>query len=76
MLTEARPPAGLHVVNTQSVPGLPGCETLGSVGHLQMFTQLWRARLISPATSLHQHFHRFYFTSLTFNLICCRYYII
>ncbi|XP_077286731.1 C2 domain-containing protein 5 [Arctopsyche grandis] len=58
MLTEARPPAGLHVVNTQSVPGLPGCETLGSVGHLQMFTQLWRARLMSPTTSLHQHFHR------------------
>lgn len=58
MLTEARPPAGVHVVNTQSVPGLPSCETLGSVAHLQMFTQLWRARLASPTTSLHQHFHR------------------
>lgn len=59
MLTEARPPAGLHVVNTQSVPGLPACENLGSVAHLQMFTQLWRARLSSPPTLLYPHFHRF-----------------
>ncbi|XP_068155466.1 C2 domain-containing protein 5 isoform X1 [Drosophila tropicalis] len=42
LLMEPYPPEGFHVVNTQSVPGMQEMDT---VKNLQMFTQVWRARL-------------------------------
>lgn len=42
LLMEAYPPEGFHVVNTQSVPGMLEME---AVKNLQMFTQVWRAKL-------------------------------
>ncbi|XP_065165610.1 uncharacterized protein [Atheta coriaria] len=51
---EPRPPDGFHVVNTEHVPGL---EDLEIVKNLQMFTQIWRAK-IPPPFDLDKHFHR------------------
>ncbi|XP_050317871.1 C2 domain-containing protein 5 isoform X1 [Bactrocera neohumeralis] len=42
LLMETYPPEGFHVVNTQSVPGMLEME---AVKNLQMFTQVWRAKL-------------------------------
>ncbi|XP_037944747.1 C2 domain-containing protein 5 isoform X2 [Teleopsis dalmanni] len=42
LLMEPYPPEGFHVVNTQSVPGMVDME---AVKNLQMFTQVWRAKL-------------------------------
>ncbi|XP_032576344.1 C2 domain-containing protein 5 isoform X2 [Drosophila sechellia] len=42
LLMEPYPPEGFHVVNTQQVPGMLEMDT---VKNLQMFTQVWRARL-------------------------------
>ncbi|XP_030376595.1 C2 domain-containing protein 5 isoform X4 [Scaptodrosophila lebanonensis] len=42
LLMEPYPPEGFHVVNTQQVPGMVDME---AVKNLQMFTQVWRARL-------------------------------
>lgn len=42
LLMEPYPPEGFHVVNTQQVPGM---QDLEAVKNLQMFTQVWRARL-------------------------------
>ncbi|XP_032312310.1 C2 domain-containing protein 5 isoform X3 [Drosophila ananassae] len=42
LLMEPYPPEGFHVVNTQQVPGMVEMDT---VKNLQMFTQVWRARL-------------------------------
>ncbi|XP_030572145.1 C2 domain-containing protein 5 isoform X2 [Drosophila novamexicana] len=42
LLMEPYPPEGFHVVNTQQVPGM---LELDGVKNLQMFTQVWRARL-------------------------------
>ncbi|KAH8360097.1 hypothetical protein KR093_010669 [Drosophila rubida] len=42
LLMEPYPPEGFHVVNTQQVPGM---LDLDAVKNLQMFTQVWRARL-------------------------------
>ncbi|XP_020713746.1 C2 domain-containing protein 5 isoform X2 [Ceratitis capitata] len=42
LLMETYPPEGFHVVNTQSVPGMLDIE---AVKNLQMFTQVWRAKL-------------------------------
>ncbi|XP_053967749.1 uncharacterized protein LOC128869237 isoform X1 [Anastrepha ludens] len=42
LLMETYPPEGFHVVNTQSVPGMLDME---AVKNLQMFTQVWRAKL-------------------------------
>ncbi|XP_023035590.1 C2 domain-containing protein 5 isoform X2 [Drosophila willistoni] len=42
LLMEPYPPEGFHVVNTQNVPGMQEMDT---VKNLQMFTQVWRARL-------------------------------
>ncbi|XP_036228993.2 C2 domain-containing protein 5 isoform X4 [Bactrocera oleae] len=42
LLMETYPPEGFHVVNTQSVPGILEME---AVKNLQMFTQVWRAKL-------------------------------
>ncbi|XP_017142130.1 C2 domain-containing protein 5 isoform X1 [Drosophila miranda] len=42
LLMEPYPPEGFHVVNTQQVPGMLEMDTVKS---LQMFTQVWRARL-------------------------------
>lgn len=42
LILEPSPPEGYHVVNTQSLPGL--CD-LEIARNLQMFTQVWRAKL-------------------------------
>uniref|UniRef100_A0A0A1WTX3 Uncharacterized protein KIAA0528 n=1 Tax=Zeugodacus cucurbitae TaxID=28588 RepID=A0A0A1WTX3_ZEUCU len=42
LLMETYPPEGFHVVNTQSVPGMLEME---AVKNLQMFSQVWRAKL-------------------------------
>lgn len=54
LVMEPRPPDGFHVVNTESVPGL---EDLEVVKNLQMFTQIWRAKLV-PQYSLRKHVHK------------------
>ncbi|EZA55949.1 hypothetical protein X777_03634 [Ooceraea biroi] len=41
-LMDDRPPDDFHVVNTQTIPGL---EDLEIVRNLQMFTQVWRAKI-------------------------------
>lgn len=57
MLMESRPPDGFHVVNTQTIPGL---EDLEIVRNLQMFTQLWRAKIPAgqPASVSTKYFGR------------------
>lgn len=54
LLMEPTPPDGFHVVNTELVPGLDDLEI---VKNLQMFTQVWRAKL-HPQSHLDKHFHR------------------
>jgi uncharacterized protein YbjQ (UPF0145 family) len=57
LLIDPCPPEGFYVVNTKTVPGLDEQEI---VRNLQMFTQVWRAKI--PAGQLtcvfSQHFHR------------------
>lgn len=55
LLMEQRPPDGFHVVNTHSVPGLHDLEV---VRNLQMFTQVWRAKLSlnQQKTNFAKHF--------------------
>ncbi|XP_053697644.1 C2 domain-containing protein 5 isoform X2 [Sabethes cyaneus] len=57
LLMEPCPPDGFVVVNTQTVPGQHDLEV---VRNLQMFTQIWRAKLptIQPNTSFSKHFQR------------------
>lgn len=57
MLMENCPPEGFHVVNTQMVPGLHDLEI---VRNLQMFTQVWRAKIpMHQANSnFSKHFQR------------------
>ncbi|XP_018327018.1 C2 domain-containing protein 5 isoform X4 [Agrilus planipennis] len=45
LLMEPQPPDGFHVVNTEQVPGLTELEI---VKNLQMFMQIWRAKLHPP----------------------------
>lgn len=54
LLRETRPPDGFHVVNTEFVPGL---EELEIVKNLQMFVQIWRAKVQIPY-NLDRHFER------------------
>lgn len=54
LLRDIRPPDGFHVVNTEFVPGL---EELEIVKNLQMFVQIWRAKLQVPY-NLYKHFER------------------
>uniref|UniRef100_U5EQC8 Putative ca2+-dependent phospholipid-binding protein n=1 Tax=Corethrella appendiculata TaxID=1370023 RepID=U5EQC8_9DIPT len=56
-LTESCPPEGFHVVNTQAVPGLYDLE---AVRNLQMFTQVWRAKLPmnQPNSTFSKNFNR------------------
>lgn len=54
LLMETCPPDGFHVVNTEFVPGL---EELEIVKNLQMFTQIWRAKVQTPC-NLDKHFQR------------------
>lgn len=51
---EPRPPDGFHVVNTEHVPGL---DELEIVKNLQMFTQIWKAKIQYPY-HLDKHFHK------------------
>ncbi|XP_055541044.1 C2 domain-containing protein 5 isoform X2 [Wyeomyia smithii] len=57
LLMEPCPPDGFVVVNTQTVPGQHELEV---VRNLQMFTQIWRAKLPTnqPNTSFSKHFQR------------------
>lgn len=57
LLMEQCPPDGFHVVNTQTVPGLHDLEV---VRNLQMFTQIWRAKLSlnQQGTNFPRHFQR------------------
>jgi hypothetical protein len=57
LLIEPRTPDGFDVVNTEIVPGLSNLEI---VCNLQMFTQIWRARMnaCQGSKSLSKHFHR------------------
>lgn len=58
LLMEPSPPEGFHVVNTQSVPGLQDLEV---VRNLQMFTQIWRAKLScnqQGSSNFAKHFQR------------------
>lgn len=57
MLIEQRPPDGFQVVNTETVPG---SDELELAKNLQMFTQVWRARipLTQPASYFDKHFQK------------------
>lgn len=57
LLMEPCPPDGFHVVNTQTVPGLNDLEV---VRNLQMFTQVWRAKLTlnQQGSNFPRHFQR------------------
>lgn len=63
LLIDPRPPEGFYVVNTETVPGLDEQEI---VRNLQMFTQVWRAKI--PAGQLtsvfNKHFNRLLQVSL------------
>lgn len=54
IIMEEKIPDGFHVVSTESVPGL---EDLEIVKNLQMFTQIYRAKL-SPPYNLQKYFAR------------------
>ncbi|XP_021942758.1 C2 domain-containing protein 5 isoform X5 [Zootermopsis nevadensis] len=68
LLIDPRPPEGFYVVNTETVPGLDEQEI---VRNLQMFTQVWRAKI--PAGQLtsvfNKHFNRL-LQSVFFKLRC------
>ena len=57
LLIDPCPPEGFYVVNTETVPGLDDQEI---VRNLQMFTQVWRAKIPAgqPTSAFSQHFHR------------------
>nr|CAD7197820.1 unnamed protein product [Timema douglasi] len=57
LLMDPAPPEGFHVVNVETVPGLNEMEI---VRNLQMFTQMWRAKIPvgQQASNLSEHFHR------------------
>jgi len=54
LLMQEKIPDGFHVVSTESVPGLEDFEV---VKNLQMFTQIYRAKL-NPPYNLQKHFVR------------------
>lgn len=58
LLMEINPPDGFHVVNIQSVPGT---QDLDLIKHLQMFTQVWRAKI--PLNQSNNNFSK-HFTRL------------
>ena len=57
LLLDPHPPEGFFVVNTEVVPGL---EEMEVVRNLQMFTQVWRAKVTPsmPPMMFSKHFHR------------------
>ncbi|XP_023709422.1 C2 domain-containing protein 5 isoform X2 [Cryptotermes secundus] len=57
LLIDPHPPEGFYVVNTETVPGLDDQEI---VKNLQMFTQVWRAKIPTgqPTSVFSKHFHR------------------
>ncbi|XP_046986821.1 C2 domain-containing protein 5 isoform X3 [Schistocerca americana] len=58
LLIDPRPPEGFHTVNIETVPGLDELEV---VRNLQMFTQVWRAKISSHQThvgAFSQHINR------------------
>lgn len=63
LLIDPRPPEGFCVVNTETVPGLDEQEI---VRNLQMFTQVWRAKIPAgqPTSVFNKHFHRLLQVSL------------
>lgn len=54
LLMQEKVPDGFHVVSTESVPGLDDFEV---VKNLQMFTQIYRAK-INPPYNLQKHIVR------------------
>lgn len=55
MIMEPSPPEGIHIVNTQSIPG--GQETaIDAVRNLQMFTQVWRTKI--PSHQVNSNFSK------------------
>jgi hypothetical protein len=57
LLIDPHPPEGFYVVNTETVPGLDEQEI---VRNLQMFTQVWRAKIPTgqPTSVFSKHFNR------------------
>ncbi|KAJ1532358.1 hypothetical protein ONE63_000960 [Megalurothrips usitatus] len=57
LLMDPHPPEGFFVVNTEVVPGVGDMEV---VRNLQMFTQVWRAKVAPsmPPVAFSKHFHR------------------
>lgn len=63
LLIDPHPPEGFYVVNTETVPGVDEQEI---VRNLQMFTQVWRAKIPTgqPTSVFSKHFHRLLQVSL------------
>lgn len=57
LIMECNPPDGIYVVNTEYFPGLLDQDV---VKHLQMFTQVWRAKIPvnQPNSSFSKHFQK------------------
>lgn len=55
LLMESCPPDGFYVVNTETVPGVPLHQPPQIVRNLQMFTQIWRAKLGAAAPGNHHN---------------------
>ncbi|KAK6636917.1 hypothetical protein RUM43_010581 [Polyplax serrata] len=57
LLIDPTPPEGFHAVSTETLHGL---EELEIVKNLQMFTQVWRAKIPfgQPLSAFNQHFNR------------------
>lgn len=57
LIMECNPPDGIYVVNTEYLPGLQDLEV---AKHLQMFSQVWRAKIPAnqPNSSFSKHFQR------------------
>ncbi|XP_063706264.1 C2 domain-containing protein 5 isoform X3 [Culicoides brevitarsis] len=53
LIMECNPPDGIHVVNTDYIPGL---QELEAAKHLQMFSQVWRAKI--PSNQLNSGFSK------------------
>jgi hypothetical protein len=71
LLIDPHPPEGFYVVNTETVPGLDEQEI---VRNLQMFTQVWRAKIPigQPTSIFSKHFHRLLQVSLVMREIYLR----
>lgn len=64
LLMEPYPPEGFHIVNTERLPGILDMEL---VKNLQMFTQVWKAKLdiAQSISNFQKHFQRYTCTMKT-----------